>query len=528
MPVINIREIDNITPGVSSLDDYVVFVPGNANKSDFSDFDKPLLFTSLKDFEETIGTTPVEYTIDVNYDTTPYVVDGKVVDPGYLSAKLLLEKGLYVLYKVPATLTRGANPEVISNDVVTDNEIDVEGATAIQTIITLANGGDPDATASGGVYTYDEVTFIEDIDGVTYETINGTSYASAIFKNADGTSQVAFESVTAEDVATYISTGSFTYNSQEMTKLYATVTTYVERYTTTKSAINTYGNFVAAITKSSFYLDLDDRGLYNLSFVTNGGYETLSNDMSTPVPASIQAIKTLAETRGDCVALIDHKWNASKAELLPIAQRVVTKYGAMFTPWCKYAIDTYNVTLPASIAYLDAFGTGIKDNPLWYAMAGSQRGYISGTPIANYGEAFANTLSRDIGVSINPITTINPYGIIIWGNRTLYGNPTGLKASSFLSIRHLCDQIKKQLYISAKGSMFEQNTDRLWFNFKSQLVTLLDNVQSGEGIEAYKIFKLTPDTKAQIKALIRIVPTYPVEKFDLTLELSDTLVDITE
>ncbi len=71
--------------------------------------------------------------------------------------------------------------------------------------------------------------------------------------------------------------------------------------------------------------------------------------------------------------------------------------------------------------------------------------------------------------------------------------------------------------------MFEQNSDRLWFNFKSQIVKLLDTMQTGQGIRGYRIIKQTPDSKAQIKALIRIIPMEAVEKFDLTVELSDTL-----
>lgn len=183
--------------------------------------------------------------------------------------------------------------------------------------------------------------------------------------------------------------------------------------------------------------------------------------------------------------------------------------------------------MPASMAYLEAFINGTKENPNWYATAGRLRGIISGKPIKNYGEKFANSLISDTGVSVNPITNVYPYGILIWGNRTLHNNTGGLVASSFLNIRQLCVDIFKSLYINAKGYMFEQNSDRLWFNFKANISKLLDNMKTGQGIDGYKIIKLEPE-KAKIKALIRVIPTYAVEKFDLTLELTDTLVSVSE
>ena len=182
--------------------------------------------------------------------------------------------------------------------------------------------------------------------------------------------------------------------------------------------------------------------------------------------------------------------------------------------------------MPASMAYLEAFINGVQNNPTWYAMAGRLRGTITGTPIKQYGEKFANSLMSDTGVSVNPITNVYPYGILIWGNRTLNNN-SGLVASSFLNIRQLCVDIFKSLYINAKGYMFEQNSDRLWFNFKSNIAKLLDNMKSGEGISGYRIIRLEPE-RAKVRALIRIVPLEAVEKFDLTVELNDSLISTNE
>ena len=398
MAKITIREVDNTLPGLVDFDNVVVFIPGNTSNSAFKDFDKPLLFTSLDDFTKKIGETPVTYDGVNSYKTTyaPYLnsTQDKLYDAGYMMARLVLSKGMQVLYQVP------------SKD----------------------NG---------------KITNFEDM--------------------------------------------------------------------------------LTALGVDTFYAPLTDKGLYNPTFLTVGGY--FSVDMETPqttLPNAITKIMKIAETRGDCLALFDHVWDADTENILTIAGRVVTKYGAMFSPWCAYNINGTDITLPASVAYLEAVARGIVNNPVWYAMAGLQRGLVSGTPIVTYGEEFANTLTNKTGASVNPIAYVN--GVVtVWGNRTLYNNTGSLVASSSLNIRNLCSRLKKQLYVSAKSILFEQNTDRLWFNFKAQLVAILDNMKTGQGISGYKVIKLQATERGQLTALIRIVPIEAIEEVDLTIELSDSL-----
>ena len=125
------------------------------------------------------------------------------------------------------------------------------------------------------------------------------------------------------------------------------------------------------------------------------------------------------------------------------------KFSAMFTPWCNFQLPTYatfnetnvklnSVNMPGSLAYLLALGTSTANNNAnWLAIAGASRGNIPylNKPLVNLTEDDINNYQRKIGVSINPIVQINPYGVIIWGNRTLNNNTSGLVASSFLNIR---------------------------------------------------------------------------------------------
>ena len=86
----------------------------------------------------------------------------------------------------------------------------------------------------------------------------------------------------------------------------------------------------------------------------------------------------------------------------------------------------------------------------------------------------------------------------------------------------MVSDIKKQMYQSARRYMFSANTDALWINFKSSVSGLLDQLQSGYGIKSWNLRKdPSKHSKYAIYALCTIVPIYPVEKFDITIEITD-------
>ena len=522
MPVINIREIDNSQAGAVALDDYSVFIPGNASsvrinaEKDPLELNKVYKFTTLTDFLDTVGTQAVVYS---DGNETPYLdKDGNTQDVGYLTARLLLSRGMKVLYKVPCNITVGQVDTTGVTPVAIEKDGTAQDIVLVDTTYTLPLPED--------VKVVLDTEVVNELTGDQIAYVNYTHYTGYTFY--DTTEQHSLTTMSSEDLGTFKTNGSVeiesvTYDHFVFNGGYYANSTSSE---VTLSQITTYAGMKEALSKDTFYEELKDQGLHSPYFLTTGGYFSVDLEAKQDtIPSAISTIQTIAKTRGDCVALVDHVWNANKRDLLTIAARVSDGYSIMYTPWCKYEISTYQIILPPSVAYLEAFGQGTINNPMWYAMAGATRGEISGTPIKNYGEEFANTLQPEVGVSINPITQINPYGIRIWGNRTLKTN-SGLVASSFLNIRMLCCQLKKQLYISAKGQMFEQNSDRLWVNFKSQIDTILVAMVSGNGIKGYKINKLPSTKKGQIKAHVKIVPIEGLENVDILLELADNLVSV--
>jgi phage tail sheath protein FI len=137
---------------------------------------------------------------------------------------------------------------------------------------------------------------------------------------------------------------------------------------------------------------------------------------------------------------------------------------------------------------------------------------------------------RSNSIAINAITNINPYGLTIWGNRTLKPVEENLVATNFLNIRNLISDIKKTCYRAARKATFEQDTDVLWINFKSDIAKLLDRMKSGYGISGYKIVRDYDHEKsaenATLCAKIVIYPTYAVEDFYITVILRDDEVTV--
>lgn len=275
---------------------------------------------------------------------------------------------------------------------------------------------------------------------------------------------------------------------------------------------------------------LKDRNNYDIKFLTSGGYYSATFGGT---------LISIAAARGDCTAIIDHSEKTVALDMETDSGEIPNsadgKYGAMFTPWCTFQFPKWDskkntplTSMPGSLAYLLAFASSVNaNNANWLAAAGASRGGIPylEAPLVVLSEdnvaKYQRTNINNTGVSINPITNINPYGVIVWGNRTLNPNASGLVASSFLNIRQLCNDIKKTLYIACKSITFEQNSDLLWVKFKSMITPLLDQMQTGDGISGYQISKKKSTKKATLTAVIRIYPIEAVEDFDITLELAD-------
>lgn len=307
-----------------------------------------------------------------------------------------------------------------------------------------------------------------------------------------------------------------------------------------------------------------DKSIYSVKYITSGGYPSIvkasvtEGNKTTEVVKSIFAAEMIkcAETRGDAVALIDFYQNSEDRpfgtdgksfyeQIHSVVEGFSCKreFGAAMYPWATYNCgttlkDNPVVSMPASFAYLMCMAKAIKTSPNWLAMAGVSRGLVPAintllVPNNVISNNYAEQMQPKFGVdkhniSVNTITNIRPYGLTLWGNRTLKPvDNEGTVALNFLNTRNMLSDIKKLLYTTAKSCMFEQNSTDLWLKFKNGIEPLLRRLKAGNGISEYQIVRGTtkyngdPLNKGEIAAVIKIVPMYAVEYFELTVEIND-------
>lgn len=335
------------------------------------------------------------------------------------------------------------------------------------------------------------------------------------------------------------------------------------------AALNGVAAASGTAAQESILRKLADRGTYRIKYLTTGGYPifertTAVNDGTVETAQTIVEIllevaeadyfedsSTTSTGRGDCIALIDHTNYAGRAligtgSVLEAANSQdgplhnldsKLSYAAMFTPWANYGVSVRGVSscdLPGSFAYLKCLGSALRDYANWFAIAGVARGTVKGINNILTDELLTNNIAnryqQDVGVSINAITRIQPYGQVIWGNRSLMrvDADTGLKATAFLNIRNMVCDIKKVLYRAARRYMFEQNSDALWINFRSMVTPLLDQMLTGQGLASYTMTKGEKSAKTKLYANITITPIYAVESFDITVQITDEDASVSE
>lgn len=305
---------------------------------------------------------------------------------------------------------------------------------------------------------------------------------------------------------------------------------------------------------------------YQFKYLTLGTYPWVGNASRWPeittTTSPVYIAAKVANERGDCQYLLDGPdikvYDASDnstntfmsiyqgCKMLASAliyNGLNPKYVANISPYGTYRCYTYSdsnksdkVNLPGSFGYLMSLARSIRTNPNYLAIAGVTRGLVPNLlglseEAVSYGKLtnkIANTVQPQNDYSINCITDVRPYGLTIWGNRTLADNKTteGLTASSFLNLRNLIYDVKKKLYTSAKSLMFEQNSDILWVRFKSMITPLLDSMKYGQGIKDYKLTKIESKTRGKLQAEITLYPIYAVEEFDITVVLTDDDVTV--
>ena len=576
---INIFERDNTSPAGSGIDSTdIAFVPGFSILLD-APANIPTLVTSTKEFETLFGKQPRVLTHRDVSDYTSYGFMAGDYDRSYVYAKELLYQGMPVVY----------------SNIVGKKSYDVMDVSGVYTKSTDIETKVEDKTIKCNILkpVVDPVSFEVKVplnikpsennkpEVTTYELLpeatNCEVYDLMIELNTAQLANTKIKFVSYDDnILEFVNTSDI---AEELTvvvkfnvKFDATVVSdfTVELNNRTDSLLDAFYK----VTDEGLVIDkqwevggdntISDKSIYSVKYITSGGYPSVvSNDKVASQKFSATMLAAAAH-RGDAVALIDYQmlpeervfstdtdsttfYSKMHASFNDVAN---AEYGAAMYPWSIYNCagslnfaDSAMISMPASFGYLMCVAKAIKSSPNWLAMAGVTRGLVPGinkllVPGNVISNAVAEEMQPKFGVenhrlSINTITNIRPYGLTLWGNRTLKPvSKDGTVALNFLNTRNMLSDIKKLLYTTAKSCMFEQNSSDLWIKFKDGIEPLLRRMKAGNGISDYQIVRGTtkyngdPLTKGEIAAVIKVYPMYAVEYFELAVEINDEEVSV--
>ena len=548
MPKIEIREVDLTGQSTAEVTTNAVFVPGYAVMGPVN---TPVYCETLEEFRHNFGDLPYTFQGDQAYPTgfaSGVAPSGNMYSAGdyeksWIYAAELLYAGIPVYYVRVQTFTgEGWNASAeLKQQKASQEDTDQTGLTITAKDIYAGRIGQkisymlqvvaapkyrltvtyPNGISEVRLFTIPRNT--NDKPTPTYPLYTEIEFSGVNLSWAADVSK----GLAAVSAPVYLVAASATEGSDEFTVA---------------------GMYTKLSATDGIFKTIENVGDYNVKFITSGAYPLFEYGTSDTLQAMAAA------NRHDATAIIDYVNNTSRAltgtgsvkESFKTAvtnshygvndlKEDVSSYIAMFIPYVTFAGQVINedFVMPGSFAYLRTLAQSTQTNANWMAVAGVRRGTVKQIKALaqNVTNAIADSYQSDTtgDVAINPITNINPYGYVIWGNRTALPNGvTGLKASSFLNVRQLVNDIKKTVYVACRRLTFEPNSDVLWVNFKAEIQPLLERMLTGQGISKYKITRVPTAKKATVVAKIRIWPIDAVEDWDITIEMADGTTTVSE
>jgi phage tail sheath protein FI len=239
--------------------------------------------------------------------------------------------------------------------------------------------------------------------------------------------------------------------------------------------------------------------------------------------AQIDSIVSLAENRGDCIAVVDAvSYGTTVSNAAAGVGSLNSSYAANYWPWVQMQSNGKNVWTPASVVIPGIYAFTDGAAAPWFAPAGLTRGGISDVIQA---ERKLTRSQRDTlySANVNPIATFPGAGISVFGQKTLQKKKSALDR---VNVRRLLIELKKFLGDTARTIVFEQNTTATRNSFLATVNPYLESVLQRQGLYAYRVVMDDTNNTAdvidrnQLIGQIFIQPAKTVEfiQLDFTIE----------
>tara|TARA_R110000868_G_scaffold46_3_gene608 strand:+ start:10725 stop:12851 length:2127 start_codon:yes stop_codon:yes gene_type:complete len=206
---------------------------------------------------------------------------------------------------------------------------------------------------------------------------------------------------------------------------------------------------------------------------------------NTNFTSTVNAFIALAESRGDCIAVVDLvEQGEVVANVTTEAASLNSSYAATYWPWLQIKSATgRNEWTPAGTVIPGVYAFTDASSAPWFAPAGLVRGGIGGVIQA---ERKLTKGDRDTlySAKVNPIATFPGSGISVFGQKTLQ---TKASALDRVNVRRLLIELKKFIGDQARNLVFEQNTIATRNKFLATVNPYLESVVQRQGLYAYRV-----------------------------------------
>jgi len=290
------------------------------------------------------------------------------------------------------------------------------------------------------------------IDGITVNSAGGTSYSASL--------------PIAQSGSFYNATGNNYSNNAGASKFFGSIT-----------STNIQG--LVPANYSNVITLLGNKDDYAFNVISAPGANSSDHSIVT------DGLISLAETRGDCIAVIDlDGYGSTVANATAAADALNSSYAAAYYPWVQMQSATGKlVWCPPSTVIPGIYAFTDSSSAPWFAPAGLVRGGVTG--VIQVEKRLSKT-DRDnlYDGKVNPIATFPGAGIAVFGQKTLQ---TKASALDRVNVRRLLIELKKFIGNQANTLVFEQNTVATRSRFLAAVNPYLEFVTQRNGLYAYKV-----------------------------------------
>lgn len=248
---------------------------------------------------------------------------------------------------------------------------------------------------------------------------------------------------------------------------------------------------------------------------------------STNAPTQVGSLLTLAQQRGDNIAVVDMvSYGNNVGTVINQAVTYDNNYGATYWPWLQVrSVETGRINfVPASTLIPAVYEYNDRIGAEWFAPAGFTRGGM-GTVLQPERRLTINDRNLLYAGKVNPIGNFPGVGTVVYGQKTLQAKASALDR---VNVRRLLIALKSYIGQVAENLVFEPNTQVTRNKFLNQVNPYLESVQQRQGLYSFQVVmdetNNTPDVvdRNQLVGAIYIQPTRTAEFISLTFNILPT------